>query len=123
MGVLDGLFDGLSLLGTCTVRVLRRRKVGSDEYNAPLWGAWEPEDVSGVIATPGATADLEASRPEGVTVAMTFHFPKGYGKPLKGCRILWGGREYRVVGDPQPYMAENVPGPVNMPVECEACDG
>lgn len=84
MGALDGLFDGLSLLATCTVRVLRRRKVGGDEYNAPIWGAWEPEDVPGVIATPARPPTWRRRGPRGVTVAMTFHFPKGYGKPSKG---------------------------------------
>ena len=69
------------------------------------------------------TADLGAERPDGATVAMTFHFPKGYAASLKGCRVSFGGRDYPVIGDPQPFPSENCPTPWAMAVECEACDG
>ena len=41
----------------------------------------------------------------------------------RGCRIMRGGREFSVVGDPQPPTAGNVPGPWDRTVETEACDG
>lgn len=81
------------------------------------------EAVGNVIPQPGGTSDLDASRPRGASAAMTFHFPKGYGKSLKGCLIAYGGRSYRVIGDPRPYAAGLCPGGHDMPVEAEAVDG
>ena len=36
--------------------------------------------VDNVLVSPSGTNDLEASRPEGVTVAYTLHFPKKIGR-------------------------------------------
>ena len=79
--------------------------------------------MSGVLLAPGATADLDASRPEGVRVAYTVHFPKGYGKSLRGCSVVIENHKYRVIGDPKPYMGDGVPGPWDMAAEVEAVDG
>lgn len=77
-----------------------------------------------VLVAPGACSDLDASRPEGARVALTLHFPKSWcGASLKGARVDLRGRRFRVVGDPVPYTASNVPGGYNMPVEVEAVDG
>lgn len=81
----------------------------------------ESRAVSGVLPQPGGSSDLEAARPDGVRVAMTFHWPKADRASLKGCRIEYGGREYRVIGDPQPYAF--APGPFDRAVETEAVDG
>lgn len=116
------LLPGTCLFGTSEVTVKRRVQTGTDAFNAPVY-AESSEVVAGVLAQPGATADLDASRPEGATVAVTFHFPRGYGKSLKGCRVSCGGREYRVVGDPQPYAEGSCPGPFSLTVEAEAVDG
>ena len=113
----------MRLLSGTDVTVLRREAVGIDEHGNASPGEWTRERVADVLPQPGGSSDLEASRPEGARVAMTFHFPKGYGKPLKGCMVSYGGRAYRVIGDPQPYLAENTPGPWGMPVETEAVDG
>lgn len=112
----------MRLISGVEVAVTRRVPAGADRYNAPIYEK-EFETVSNVLPQPGATSDLDASRPEGVRVAMTFHFPKGYGKSLKGCAVSYAGREYRVIGDPQPYLGANAPGEWDMPVECEAVDG
>lgn len=112
----------MRLISGVDVTVTRRERAGTDRYNAPVYKDVE-ETVGNVLPQPGSTTDLDASRPEGVRVAMTFHFPKGYGKRLKGATVAYGGREYRVVGDPQPYLAANVPGEWGMPVETEAVDG
>ncbi len=73
----------------------------------------ERETVDGVLVCPGATADR---------VAYTLAFPKGYDKPLRDCRIIIPGREYRVMGDPQPCR-ENCPTAWWMSVEVERVDG
>lgn len=112
------------LLPSTSVTVIRPSDVGSsDPFGAPIEGESARETVSGVLVTPGATADLDASRPEGASVALTVHFPRGYGKSLKGCEIEYGGEAYRVIGDPLPYMEGGVPGPCTMPVEVERVDG
>lgn len=54
---------------------------------------------------------------------MTFHFPKTYTASLRDCQIRYGGREYPVIGDPQPYLDANCPGEWNRAVECGVCDG
>lgn len=110
------------LLPKTSVTVIRRQEVGKDPFNAPIYENVR-EDVDGVLVTPGATADLDPSRPEGVRVAYTVHFPKGYGKPLRGCSVVIKGKSYRVIGDPNPYMDEGTPGAWDMAAEVEAVDG
>lgn len=113
------------LTGT-TVTVLRPSVVGTDRLGNPVPGEPGAEQVGNVLVAPGPTADMEASRPEGVTVAYTLHFPKAYAGSLRGCYVRlpqpWSGT-YRVVGDPRPYMDENTPGSWDRPVEVEAADG
>lgn len=106
-----------------TVGVLRREKLGADRYGMAEWGGWEREDVAPVLFSPGASVDLAEGRPEGKRIDATFHFPRGYGKSLKGCRIAYAGREWAVVGDPQPYMERNTPGEWTLPVGVEAVYG
>jgi len=85
-----------------------------------------PETVGNVLIVPGSTADLEASRPEGVTVAYTLHFPKTFTGSLEGCEVIlpepWSGT-YNVIGNPTPYMDANTPTKWHMPVEVEAAHG
>lgn len=82
--------------------------------------------VDDVLVAPGATSDLEASRPEGVTVAYTLHFPKTFTGSLEGCIVTlpapWAG-DYRVIGDPKPYIDANTPTRWHTPVEVEAAHG
>lgn len=80
-----------------------------------------------LVATP-STEDMEAARAEGVTLALTLHFPRSFSESLRGCRVElpepWARRGgYRVVGDPRPLMDANVPGRWHMPVNVEAADG
>ena len=83
----------------------------------------ERETVGGVLVCPGATADSAANaRPDADRVAYTLAFPKGYDKPLRNCRIVIHGREYRVMGDPQPCR-ENCPTRFWMQAEVECVDG
>jgi hypothetical protein len=83
----------------------------------------ERETVQNVLVCPGATADSAANaRPDADRVAYTLAFPKGYDKPLRNCRIVIHGREYRVMGDPQPCR-EDCPTRFWMQVEVERVDG
>ncbi len=108
---------------TVTVEVSRPGETTTDVHGNVVAGEWSTESVTGVLVAPGATADLESSRPEGARVDMTFHFPKSYTASLKGCLVTCGERAYRVIGDPQPYAEGNTPGPWGRAVECEAVDG
>ena len=114
------------MISGTTVTVLRPTITGTDRFNAPTYGTPTEETVANVLVAPGATADLEASRPEGVTVAYTLHFPKTYTASLEGCSVVlpapWTGT-YRVIGDPRPYMDANTPTPWHLPVEVEAAHG
>lgn len=84
------------------------------------------ETVANVLVAPGATRDLDAARPEGVTVAYTLHFPKSFTASLEGCIVTlpapWAG-DYRVIGDPKPYIDANTPTPWHLPAEVEAAHG
>ena len=84
------------------------------------------ETVDNVLIAPATTADMEAARPEGVTVAYTLHFPKTYNGTLEGCMITlpapWSG-DYTVVGDPRPYMDANTPTDWHLQVQVERAHG
>ena len=119
-----GPLPDFGLLPKTSVTVLRPNPTGAtDPFGAPVEGEPVEEAVDGVLVTPGATADLDASRPDGVRVAYTVHFPKEYGKSLRGCSVVIAGKPYRVIGDPKPYMADGTPGPWAMAAEVEAVDG
>ena len=89
-------------------------------------GTTGTEVVDNVLISPGATNDLEAARPEGVTVDLTLHFPKTFNKSLEDCKIElpapYAG-VYKVVGNPKPYMIQNTPTNWYMPVEVVAAHG
>jgi hypothetical protein len=108
-----------------TVTVYKPYQVGTDRFNNVVYGM-TGADVSDVLIAPGATEFLEASRPEGVKVAYTLHFPKTFADSLEGCSVElhppYSGT-YKVIGNPQPYMYENTPTRWNMPVEIEAAHG
>lgn len=107
-----------------TVTVERRQEVGRDPGNNPLW-EWVPETVDGVLVAPGSRTDVEDStRPDGVEVKFTLHFPKGYPETLANARISVRGRKpMTVVGDPSHYTEANTPGEWSMPVEIGTVEG
>ena len=114
------------MISGCTVVVLRPGETTIDRFGNEAAQEATAETVAGVLVCPGATEDLEASRPDGAKVAFTLHFPKAYTKSLEGCSVElpepWGGT-YRVVGAPAPYMGANTPGAWHMPVEVEEAHG
>lgn len=111
----------LGLLSTETVTVLIP-SANLDDLGEPTYGEPERLEVPGCIVQPGATADMDASRPNGVSVALTVYM-RDPGRSLRGCGLAVRGETYRVVGDPKPSTASNVPGGRNLAVEAEAADG
>ena len=98
----------------------------TDRFGEPIEGTPIETVVDNVLVAPGATQDLEASREDGVTVALTLHFPKTFTGDLRGCSVVLTGQHagtYRVIGNPEPYMDVNTPTDWHMPVEVEVCYG
>lgn len=81
------------------------------------------QTVANVLAAPSSSQDLGAERPDGNATVMTFHFPKTYIGSLKGCLIGWGGKQWEVIGDPQPYSRDSTPGMWNRPVQARLVEG
>lgn len=111
----------LDIFQTEQITVIRE-SITYDDLGEPNYGEPDREQVD-VLVQPGSTTDLDASRPNGVEVVFTLHFPKLYTKSLQACRIEVRGDTYEVVGDPQPYTATNTPGAWNLPVEVKRVDG
>ena len=90
----------------------------------------DPVEVA-VLVAPGGTNDLSETRPEGVRVDLTLHFPKSWtdAPSLRGAKVElpWPYEgTYKVVGVPEPYMPDMVPftfGDFWLPVEVERYDG
>lgn len=111
----------LSLIPTETVTVLRP-SVERDDLGEITEGEPTREEVRCVVC-PGATSNMDATRPEGVAVAYTLHFPKTYAGSLRGCSVEVRGARYDVVGDPQRTTDAGTPGPWNLAVEVTRADG
>ena len=111
----------LSLIPTEAVTVVRPT-VTRDDLGETTEGEPVREDVCCVVC-PGATSDMDATRPEGVTVSYTLHFPKTYTGDLRGCSVEVRGTRYDVVGDPQRTTGAATPGPFNMAAEVTRADG
>ena len=106
-----------------TVTVLIPSQTSLDPFMKPVV-TWTPVEVGNVLVAPGTSPDAtDTNRPDGVEVVFTLHFPKTYTASLRGCRVLVGGTEYSVVGDPQAYEEWNTPGPWNRPVEVSRMEG
>ena len=109
-----------------TVSVKPRLRDSRDSFGNYV-EAWDKAvTVSNVVIAPGKCDALDATRPEGVTVALNLHFPKSFSGVLRDALVVLDGKwagTYRVVGDPKPYMDANTPNDWDMPVEVEAVDG
>lgn len=82
-----------------------------------------PKRVDNVVVVPSTDDEVDATRPDGIRVIYTLHFPRGYGQNLRGAIVTVRGDELRVIGDPKPYTEANVPGPWTMPVKVGRHDG
>lgn len=115
------------MISGVTVTVLAPNKVGTDRLNNPVYGEPTRTTVENVLIVPGATADMDAQRPEGVIVDFTLHFPKSAASMrLEGCEVVlpapYGGT-YRIIGEPRPYLVKNTPTSWAMPVEVTVAHG
>lgn len=111
----------VSLIPTEAVTVIRPT-VERDDLGEPIEAGASREEVRCVVC-PGATSDMDATRPEGVTVSYTLHFPKTYKGDLRGCSVEVRSEVFDVVGDPMRTNEAATPGPWNMAVEVARADG
>lgn len=99
---------------------------GEPDRFGDLTKTYTESQVGNVLVSPGSTSLLDASRPEGARVAYTLHFPKTFTGSLEGCIVTlpspWAG-DYRVIGDPRPYIDANTPTEWHTPAEVEAAHG
>ena len=106
------------------VVVLRPSKTdGGGKYNAQIV-KWSDEPVSGVLLGAATPADVQDSTlPNALSVDLTAYFPRGYDKPLRGCRIRARDRVWQVVGDPIPFDGGIKPTKWNLAVNLHRTDG
>lgn len=109
-----------------SVQVVQPVVIGTDRFGNEVKTPGAPTTVNNVLVVPGATSDLDASRPEGVSVAYSLHFPKTWTGDLEGADVVlpepWEGT-YHVVGKPGQYMDANTPTKWHTPVEVEVAHG
>lgn len=88
-----------------------------DELGEPTGETVTEAAVDNVVVCPGATADLDSTRPNGVTVAYTLCFPKGApGAGRIGRGVSLGVADHLVVG--AAHRDRRVPE-VNVDLTCE----
>ncbi|MBX9035035.1 hypothetical protein [Gordonibacter massiliensis (ex Traore et al. 2017)] len=106
-----------------TVEVLEVSKTGVDGFNKAVREE-VPVPVDDVLVAPcPAVSASEANRPDGAVAACTLYFPKTYQSDLYGKSVVVRGKSFKVIGNPQRYGDENVPGRWNLVVEVETVDG
>lgn len=99
-------------------------KGSEDSYGVPSVEWRAQRAIENVLVAPSGTADLEPGmRADGDSVSLTLHFPKTFTGSLRSARLAVRGVMYAVIGDPQPYTDENVPGAWNRPVMVRLVEG
>lgn len=99
-------------------------KGSEDSYGVPSVEWRAQRVIENVLVAPAGTADLEpVMHPDGDSVTLTLHFPKTYTGSLQSARLAVRGVMYQVIGDPQPYTDQNVPGAWNRPVQVRLVEG
>lgn len=103
-----------------TVTVIRREQHGFTPEGTPQWSTVE-EAVPNVLIQDASGANAtDPTRPDGITVAKTAHFPRAWHyKSLRGALVRVDGVEYAVIGDPRPYAGGLTPTAWNLTVELQ----
>jgi len=115
-------FKALATGAACeTVTVELRERTGTDAHGNAVYACTELE-VPGVLAQPGAPADIpDGTRPDGHKASWTLHFPEGFEGDLEGLRVKVRGVWHETVGAPQRVSV--TPWRWNMEVKAVRCDG
>ena len=102
---------GLTMFKGVTVTVHRPTETGRDRFNNVVYGM-TGETIDNVLYYRGASEDLEAARPEGMTIDYTLSLPNTYTGSLEGCSITLPnppGGTYDVIGEVVYLIPENTP--------------
>ena len=97
---------------------VRLRKDGEkDRFGNETYGYSEPIAVEGCMFAPATAQDLSIARPEGVEIAATAYFPRGWAQRLRGA-LVSADKQYwlAVIGAPVGYPAQMLPP--TFPYEC-----
>ena len=106
-----------------TVTVISYIDNGYDELGAPIKNPCA-KNVQNVVVFPGARKDAsEDTRPDGVVVAYTLHFPKTFKCDVTGCDIIVRGHTCHVIGHPDREPTPPCPTKWNMTVEVSYIEG
>ena len=106
------------------VTIFAQVKGSEDSYGVPSVEYRAQRAIENVLVAPSGTTDLEPGmRADGDSVTLTLHFPKTFTGSLRSARLTVRGVMYEVVGDPQPYTDQNVPGAWNRPVTVRLVEG
>lgn len=106
------------------VTLFAQVKGSEDSYGVPSIEYRAQRTIENVLVAPSGTADLEPGmRADGDSVSLTLHFPKTFTGSLRSARLAVRGVMYAVIGDPQPYTDQNVPGAWNRPVMVRLVEG
>lgn len=96
----------------------------ADSYGVPSIEWREHGVIENVLVAPSGTSDLDPGmHPDGDSTLLALHFPKAFIESLRGMRIVVRGKTWEVVGDPQAYSDQNVPGEWNRPVTVRLVEG
>ena len=105
------------------VTVTKRAVASRDEMGEPVFT--ETTTTVGNVLWHEASTDErdESNRMFGVTCDLSLDFPKTFTDSLEGAVVTVNGEDYRVLGDPKGYMAENTPTPWNRNAKVARADG
>lgn len=112
-----------------TVTVLFPVFNGVDALNNPIEAEPKEEQVENVLVSPGSGASANANadselQPYGIEVSRICYFPRSWTyKSLRGAKIRIRGREYSVLGDPEPLDGGMSPTAWNLEVDVTDKEG
>ncbi|QJC22010.1 hypothetical protein [Arcanobacterium buesumense] len=105
------------------VTVLSKTKTGVDDMNMPVFEETQTV-VDDVLVGPVSTDDTPGGmRRAGDRTEIALYFPKTFTASLRGCDVEFMGKIWRVQGDPQPYMVENMPTRWNLRATVSLVEG
>ena len=105
------------------VTVTKRTITSRDAMGEPVFTE-TTTTVGNVLWHESNTDEMsETNRAYGVKCDLSLDFPKTFTDSLEGCIVTVNGENYRVIGNPKGYMAENTPTPWNRPVKVARADG
>lgn len=96
--VMDGETVKVRVRSTATTTTTTAEQFDRFGNAVPAWA--EAVDVHNVLVSKATADERQADHPEGVTVTTTLTFPRTCTLDLRGAKVIVGGRELLVVGEP-----------------------